>query len=122
MPEAIGGYELLAPLGKGAMGEVWSAVKPAMADPVALKVMAAALGGDPELVERFRREAMAASRVDHPNITRGFEFGEDGGRLFMAMELLDGHDLGTLTRVLHDHLARDEFVRARGSRREEARG
>ena len=94
-PEAIGGYVLLAPLGKGAMGEVFRASKEG-GEPVALKVMAPSLGEIPELVERFRREAMAAARVDHPNITRVVEFGEDAGRLFMAMELLDGHDLGKL--------------------------
>jgi serine/threonine-protein kinase len=95
LSQPIAGYALLAPLGKGAMGEVFRAKKPG-AEAVALKVMAPSLGEIPELVERFRREAMAAARVDHPNITRVIEFGEDGGRLFMAMELLDGHDLGKL--------------------------
>ena len=95
LSQPIAGYALIAPLGKGAMGEVFRAAKPGN-EPVALKVMAPSLGEIPELVERFRREAMAAARVDHPNITRVVEFGEDGGRLFMAMELLDGHDLGKL--------------------------
>lgn len=95
LSQPIAGYDLLSPLGKGAMGEVFRAAKPGKAA-VALKVMAPSLGEIPELVERFRREAMAAARVDHPNITRVIEFGEDGGRLFMAMELLDGHDLGKL--------------------------
>jgi serine/threonine protein kinase len=63
MPEAIGGYQLLAPLGKGAMGEVFSAAKPGMADPVALKVMASALGTFPELVERFRRACSNSART-----------------------------------------------------------
>jgi serine/threonine-protein kinase len=90
---AIGGYELVGPLGKGAMGEVFRARKPGLTMEVALKVMAASLGDDATLVERFRREAETASRLDHPNITRVFDFGEDGGRMFMAMELLDGQDL-----------------------------
>jgi serine/threonine-protein kinase len=89
----IGGYELLRPLGRGAMGEVFRARKPGQSEDVALKVIAAALGDDPTLVARFQREAMAASRLDHVNITRVLEFGEDAGRMYMAMELLDGQDL-----------------------------
>ena len=95
LSQPIAGYQLIAPLGKGAMGEVFRAAKPG-AQEVALKVMAPALGEIPELVERFRREAMAASQIDHQNITRVVEFGQDGRRMFMAMELLDGHDLGKL--------------------------
>lgn len=93
---AIGGYTITAPLGKGAMGEVFLATKPGIQGAVALKVMAPGLGEDPVLVERFRREAMAAQKIDHPNITRVVDFGEENRRLYMAMELLDGSDLKTL--------------------------
>jgi serine/threonine-protein kinase len=55
--------------------------------------MSPGLGEDAELVERFRREGHAASLLIHPNITRVFESGQADGRLFMAMELLDGTDL-----------------------------
>jgi eukaryotic-like serine/threonine-protein kinase len=60
---------------------------------LAVKVLAGELAGDPELVERFRREALAAADLPHPNITRVVDFGEEGERLYMAMELLDGLDL-----------------------------
>jgi serine/threonine protein kinase len=60
---------------------------------VALKVMAAELSGDAELVERFRREAMAAAALVHPNVTQVYDFGENGHQLYMAMELLSGSDL-----------------------------
>jgi serine/threonine-protein kinase len=60
---------------------------------VALKVMASELSSDGELVERFRREALSAARLEHPNITRVLDFGEDGQQLYMAMELLDGSDI-----------------------------
>jgi serine/threonine-protein kinase len=96
MLTAIGGYTINAPLGKGAMGEVFLATKPGIEGAVALKVMAPGLGEDPVLVERFRREAMAAKKVDHPNITRVVDFGEENRRMYMAMELLDGSDLKTL--------------------------
>src|SRR6185369_15576585 len=81
---------------RGAMGTVYHAVDSTSARPVALKVMVAELSGDPELIERFRREALAAADLNHPNITRVFDFGEEGEQLYMAMELLQGSDLKVL--------------------------
>jgi serine/threonine-protein kinase len=92
----IGRYQLIQRIGRGAMGTVYHAVDSTNARPVALKVMAAELSGDPELIERFRREALAAADLDHPNITRVFDFGEEGEQLYMAMELLKGSDLKVL--------------------------
>jgi serine/threonine protein kinase len=94
--DTIGKYTLGERLGRGAMGEVFRTIDPVRRHPVAIKVMAADLSGDAELVERFRREALAASRLDHPNITRVYDFGEQGNQLFMTMEMLDGSDLKVL--------------------------
>jgi serine/threonine-protein kinase len=88
----IGLYRVLEKLGHGSMGTVFRAVGPD-GIPVAVKVMAPELSDDPDLVERFRREAMAAAAIEHPNITRVYDFGEESGQLYLAMELLEGCDL-----------------------------
>jgi len=94
--KTIGRYQLIQRIGRGAMGTVYHAVDGTTGAAVALKVMAGELSGDPELIERFRREALAAADLDHPNITRVFDFGEEGEQLYMAMELLQGSDLKVL--------------------------
>jgi serine/threonine-protein kinase len=92
----IGGYRLEDQLGQGSMGVVYRG-RGGMADPpVAVKVLPAELARDPELVERFRREADTAARMPHPNITRVLGFGKEGRELFMVMEMLDGSDLKTM--------------------------
>jgi len=91
----IASYRLLRRIGRGSMGTVYEAVNP-QGQRLAVKVLAGELSGDPELVERFRREAMAAANLPHPNITSVLDFGEEGERLYMAMELLEGSDLKVL--------------------------
>jgi serine/threonine protein kinase len=88
----IASYRLVRRIGRGSMGTVYEAFDPS-GQRLAVKVLAGELAGDAELVERFRREAMAAANLPHPNITRVVDFGEEGERLYMAMELLDGLDL-----------------------------
>ena len=63
---------------------------------VAIKVIAETLDTDPDLVERFRREAKAAAQLNHPNIITIYDFIEDEGSLYIVMELLDGKDLKEL--------------------------
>jgi serine/threonine protein kinase len=75
------------------MGTVYRALDTETRRHVAIKVMAPSLAEDPDLVERFRREAMAASSLQHPNITGVLDFGREGNQLYMAMELLEGRDL-----------------------------
>jgi serine/threonine-protein kinase len=75
------------------MGVVYRAEDPVGGMDVAIKVMAGEASSDEELVERFRREAFSAASLDHPNITRVYDFGEEGGQIYMAMELLEGSDL-----------------------------
>jgi serine/threonine protein kinase len=94
--ETVGRYQLQHLLGRGSMGSVYRARDGESGREVALKVMSTELSGDPELIERFRREALAAADLDHPNITDVYDFGEHDGRLYMAMELLQGDDLKDL--------------------------
>jgi eukaryotic-like serine/threonine-protein kinase len=89
----IGKYTLLGKIGQGAMGEVYKALDPVLNRHVAIKTMTAAISQDPELRARFLREAQSAARLAHPNIVTLYDFGEDQGRVYMAMELLVGSDL-----------------------------
>jgi eukaryotic-like serine/threonine-protein kinase len=91
-----GRYRLIEAIGRGSMGVVYRAQDPGSGAEVAVKLLAAGADTDPELPARFRREAMAASQLLHPNITRVYDFGEEGGHLYMAMELLEGADLSML--------------------------
>jgi len=92
----LGKYRLVDQIGRGAMGEVFRAHDSVLDRYVALKIIEA--GGDDEKRLRFRREAQSAARLTHPNIVVVHDFGEDSGRFFMAMELLDGSDLKRLIR------------------------
>jgi serine/threonine protein kinase len=92
----IGRYQLVEKIGRGSMGTVYRAFDSLEERHVALKLMAPELSGDPELSERFRREAQAAAVLAHPNITEMYDYGEHEGRLYMAMELLEGWDLKEL--------------------------
>jgi eukaryotic-like serine/threonine-protein kinase len=91
-PVVIGPYRVVEKIGRGTMGQVFRAVD-GDGRHWAVKVMMADLAEDADLTERFQREAMAASLLDHPNVTHVHDYGEDGGRLFMVMELLTGTDL-----------------------------
>jgi serine/threonine-protein kinase len=95
-----GKFAIEAHLGSGAMGQVYRATQIALAKTVALKVLHQDLAADETFAARFHREAMAASRLDHPNSMRVIDFGvEPDGMLYIAMEFLDGRDLH---RVLYE--------------------
>jgi serine/threonine-protein kinase len=90
-----GRYQILRVLGTGGMGSVYEAKHTTTGKRVAIKVLAPHLSKDLKLVARFRREAMAASRLEHENCVRVDDFGEDGaGTFYIAMELVDGRGLG----------------------------
>jgi len=95
-PTSVGGYEVGRELGRGAIGVVYEARDPT-GDVVALKVVEpGALAGAEDaaaLRARFCREARAMAAVEHPNVARVLAAGEDGGRLYLAMELLAGENL-----------------------------
>ena len=89
----LGKYEIVGKIGQGAMGEVYRAHDAILNRDVAVKTMSAAIGSDDELRKRFHREAQSAARLNHPNIITVYDFGEEGGKIYMAMELLEGRDL-----------------------------
>src|SRR5215467_2453720 len=96
MLKKLGKYELVEVVGRGAMGEVSQALDPLIGRPVALKTITRALVGNPELLERFYREARSAGALEHPNIVTIYELGQEGNTPFIAMEYLEGESLEKL--------------------------
>jgi serine/threonine protein kinase len=94
-----GRYLLETEVAAGGMGTVWRARDEVLGRPVAVKVLHDRLARDPDLLERFRLEAIAAARLSHPNVVRVFDTGIDDGVCFIVMELFEGT---TLEDVLRD--------------------
>ncbi|HSL21800.1 MAG TPA: protein kinase [Vicinamibacterales bacterium] len=92
LPARIGRYAIARKLGEGGMGVVYAARDELLERTVAVKTMSS-LANDETARKRFWREARAAASVNHPNVCQIFEIGEDGGVLFIAMELLEGESL-----------------------------
>jgi serine/threonine protein kinase len=90
----FGKFEILADLGQGAMGKVYRAHDPILDRFVALKTVSPLLLTGKDTLTRFRREARAAARLQHPNIVTIYEIGEEEGTHYIAMELVEGMDLG----------------------------
>lgn len=94
-----GAYLLGAAIGSGGMGVVHLATQPALQRQVAIKILHRELVANPAMVEHFRREALIASQVTHPNLVTIFDVGEqDDGTPFLVMELVPGRPLGDLVR------------------------
>lgn len=92
-----GRFELIAPLGRGGMGEVWEAKDRQLGEAVAIKTIATNHLGDATSLARFKREIQLARRVSHPNVCRVYDLFEDAGitppRVFLTMERLEGATL-----------------------------
>ncbi len=97
--QAIGHFVIRARLGEGGMGMVLAGHDADLGRPVAIKVVKTAAADNPAYRARLLREAQVMARLEHPNVVRVYEVGSDRGRLFVAMELVDGVTLTTWLKV-----------------------
>ena len=107
--QTVGSYEILAPLGRGGMGEVYLSLDRRLRRKVALKFLPASFTKDAEHLQRFEREARAASALNHPNIITIHEIGETDSLHFIATEFVEGETLRA--RLLDTKLSLTETLR-----------
>lgn len=105
----LGPYEIVSPLGAGGMGEVFRARDTRLDRSVAIKVLPNELASNPQLRQRFEREARTISQLNHPNICVLYDIGEEEGTGFLVMELLEGETLAD--RLARGPLPLSETVR-----------
>ncbi len=89
----LGPYQIDAPLGAGGMGEVYKATDTRLDRTVAIKVLPEHVAADPDLKQRFEREARTVAALNHPHICTLFDIGREGETDFLVMEYLDGETL-----------------------------
>lgn len=90
----VGNYELLEKIAEGGMGAIYKARHRETGEIVAIKVMPTHTANNPVLLKRFEQEFRAASRLDHPNIVRALDYGDNGNTPYLVMEFVDGESLG----------------------------
>ena len=103
-------YTLGERIAVGGMGEVYLATDDRLGRRVAVKVLSPAFAESPDFIERFRREALTAARLSHPNIAQVYDYGVDGASHFIVMEYAEGSDLAHLIRE-HGRLTPSDAVR-----------
>ncbi len=96
MKRQIAHYQLVSELGRGGMGVVYKAYEPALERYVAIKELSSSLSHDPDLVQRFIREARAMAALNDPHIIQIHFIGQDGEQPYFAMEFVDGESLSSL--------------------------
>jgi serine/threonine protein kinase len=106
--DSLGGFQIVNVIGFGGMAVVYRAEQISLGRPVALKVLSPQLSGDREFRERFRREGKHVAALEHPNIVTIYDSGEDDGRLYLAMRLIEGSTLGE--RMHEQGLSADETI------------
>jgi len=94
--KAIGRYEVVGVIGRGGMGVVYRAVDPAIGRPVAIKMLKGGYAGDPDLLERFYREARSTGNLQHKNIVTVFALGDQDGAPYLVMEYLEGEPVSEI--------------------------
>jgi serine/threonine protein kinase len=105
----LGPYEVIAAIGAGGMGEVYRARDTRLDRTVAIKILPAAVAGDPIVRERFDREARAVAALNHPHICALYDIGEESGTAFLVMEYLEGETLAA--RLVKGALPIDQALR-----------
>ena len=93
-----GRYELQRKVARGGMADVFLSRDLLLDRPVALKVLFPAFASDPAFVQRFRREAQSAARLNHPNVVSVFDWGQEGSTYFIVMEFVEGQSLAQVLR------------------------
>lgn len=96
---SFGEFVLVEHVGKGSMGTVFKALEPRRRRTIALKILSSSVANAPQAKERFLREAQATTSVRHPNVITAFDVGEYAGKLYMALEFVEGQ---TLDRALEE--------------------
>jgi serine/threonine-protein kinase len=99
MRRIVKNYEILRPLGEGGMGAVYYAIETQLRREVALKCLRPEIASNPGVLDRFRNEAQAQAKLNHPNVAHLYEFFPFGAEYFMAMEYVNGP---TLSKVLRE--------------------
>jgi serine/threonine protein kinase/Tfp pilus assembly protein PilF len=110
VPHQIGDYLIQREIGRGGMGIVYQAAQQSLDRQVALKVLSSPGLLDSAHLERFRREARAAARLQHPHIVPVFDFGTQNGVYYYAMQLIVGQSLDVVIRSLQNSRAKSEHV------------
>ncbi|MFT4542706.1 MAG: serine/threonine protein kinase [Planctomycetota bacterium] len=112
----FGRYVLKREIGRGGMAIVWLAFDPELERPVALKILRPGLAIEVKHTDRFRREALAVAKLQHPNIVQIHDVGEECGYQYLAMEFVEGPSLATVLEAVDtQRYSADELRRAAGA-------
>lgn len=115
--ETLGGCRVIRPLGRGGMGEVYLVEHEGLRKEYALKLILPQFSGNPDFIERFKREAQVTATLDHPNIARVEDFGSEGEHYWLRMELVEGVDARKFVNGTGNAVTLEELRRAAADER-----